>query len=63
MRHKLGEKISGLFVCAFEVVPQDAHFALKSSANKGELDTISISEYSYSAPDIYLKSTDFSDRI
>lgn len=63
MRHELGEKISGLFVCAFELAPQNAHFALKSSANKGELDVISISEYSYSPHDIYLKSIDFSDRI
>ena len=63
MRHKLGEKISGLFVCESQLKPQNAHFALKSSANKGKLDAISISEYSYSTPDIYLKSTDFSDRI
>ena len=63
MRHELGEKISGLFVCAFELAPQNAQFALKSPANKGELDAISISEYSYSTPNIYLKSLGFSDRI
>ena len=52
MRHKLGEKISGLFVCESQLKPQNAHFALKSSANKGKLDAISISEYSYSTSDI-----------
>lgn len=56
MRRKLGEKISGLFVCAFELAPQNAHFALKSRVNKGKLDVISISEYSYSPPIYALKT-------
>lgn len=63
MRLKLGEKISGLFVCAFELVPQNAHFALKSRANKGKLDVISVSEYSYSTPTYALKTQRFFRKI
>lgn len=57
MRHELGEKISGLFVCAFELAPQNAQFAINYCTNKGELDAIFVSEYSYSTPDIYPQNT------
>lgn len=52
MRHKLGEKISGLFVCAFKLVPQNAHFAINYCMNKQGRAYILLSEYSYSTPGI-----------